>query len=82
MSASGQMQTSRDVRVMSVIALKADIDQSGLHIRLVPLADCSHGSVNHPKLYDTATGDHQRRVTDVWNTLEGQDALVIDARRA
>jgi hypothetical protein len=33
MSAKGQMQTSRDVRVMSVIPLKADIDQSGLHIR-------------------------------------------------
>jgi hypothetical protein len=35
----GQKQTSRHVRVMSVIPLKADIDQRGLHVRLVPIAD-------------------------------------------
>jgi hypothetical protein len=39
MSASGHEQTSRHVRVMSVIPLKADIHQRGLHVRLVPLTD-------------------------------------------
>ena len=36
MSALGHEQTSRHVPVMSVIALKADIHQRGLHVRLVP----------------------------------------------
>jgi hypothetical protein len=35
----GQKQTSRHVHVMSVIPLKADIHQRGLHVRLVPVAD-------------------------------------------
>jgi hypothetical protein len=39
MSALGHEQTSRYLRVMSVIPLKADIHQHGLHVRLVPLAD-------------------------------------------
>ena len=39
MSALGHEQTSRHVRVMSVIPLKADIHQRGLHVRLVPKAD-------------------------------------------
>jgi hypothetical protein len=39
MSALGQKLTSRHVRVMSVIPRKADIDQRGLHVRLVPEAD-------------------------------------------
>jgi hypothetical protein len=39
MSALGHDQTSRHVRVMSVIALKADIHQRGLHVHLVPIAD-------------------------------------------
>ena len=39
MSALGHEQTSRHVRVMSVIPLKADIQQRGLHVRLVPQAD-------------------------------------------
>ena len=39
MSALGHEQTSRHVRVMSVIPLKADIHQRGLHVRLVPIAD-------------------------------------------
>ena len=32
-------QTSRHVRVMSVIPLKADIQRRGLHVRLVTTAD-------------------------------------------
>src|SRR6476659_618423 len=36
MSALGREQTSRHVRVMSVIPLKADIHQRGLHVRFVP----------------------------------------------
>jgi hypothetical protein len=32
-SAMGQKQTSRHVRVMSVVPLKADIHQRGLHVR-------------------------------------------------
>ena len=39
MSALGHKRTSRQVRVMSVIPLKSDIHQRGLHVRLVPLAD-------------------------------------------
>jgi hypothetical protein len=39
MSVLGHEQTSRDVRVMSVIHLKADNHQRGLHVRFVPLAD-------------------------------------------
>jgi hypothetical protein len=42
MSASGHEQTSRHVRVMSVIPLKADIHQRGLHVRLVPEADINY----------------------------------------
>ena len=33
MSALGHEQTSRDVRVMSVIPLKPDIHQRGSHVR-------------------------------------------------
>jgi hypothetical protein len=36
---SGHEQTSRHVRVMSVIPLKADIHQRGLHVRFVPRPD-------------------------------------------
>jgi hypothetical protein len=39
MSALGHEQTSRHVRVMSVIPLKADIHQRGLHVCLVPRQD-------------------------------------------
>ena len=38
-SAKGHEQTSRHVGVMSVIPLKADIHQRGLHVRYVPKAD-------------------------------------------
>ena len=38
-SALGQKQTSRHVRVMSVILLKADIHKRGLHVCFVPSAD-------------------------------------------
>ena len=37
MSALGHEQTSRHVRVMSVITLKADIRKSEWHVRLVPI---------------------------------------------
>jgi hypothetical protein len=39
MSAMGHERTSRHVRVVSVIPLKADIRQRGFHVRLVPLSD-------------------------------------------
>jgi hypothetical protein len=39
MSAMGREPTSRHVRVTSVILLKADIHQRGLHVRFVPEAD-------------------------------------------
>jgi hypothetical protein len=39
MSAMGHEQTSRNVRVMSVIPLKADIHQREWHVRYVPEAD-------------------------------------------
>jgi hypothetical protein len=39
MSALGHEQTSRHVRVMSVIPLKVDILKRGLHVCLVPKVD-------------------------------------------
>jgi hypothetical protein len=39
MSALGHEQTSRHVRIMSVLPLKADIHKRGLHVRFVPKAD-------------------------------------------
>ena len=39
MSALGHEQTSRHVRVMSVIPLKADIHQRRLHVLFVPEAE-------------------------------------------
>ena len=47
-SALGHEQTSRNVRVMSVIRLKADIHQREWHVRLVPRADIRlcHASAN------------------------------------
>jgi hypothetical protein len=39
MSAMGHEQTSRHVGVMSVIHLKADIHERGLHVRFVPQTD-------------------------------------------
>ena len=44
----GHEQTSRHVRVMSVIPLKADIHQRGLHVRLVPQADIERGPPRAP----------------------------------
>jgi hypothetical protein len=41
MSALGHEQTSHHIRIMSVILLKADIHQCGLHVRLVPCVDGS-----------------------------------------
>jgi hypothetical protein len=35
----GHEQTSRHVRIMSVIPLKTDIHQRDLHVRKVPLSD-------------------------------------------
>jgi hypothetical protein len=46
MSALGHEQTSRNVRLMSVIPLKADIYQRGLQVRLVPSADIDGLSPN------------------------------------
>ena len=47
MSAMGQKQTSRHVRVMSVLPLKADIHKRGLHLRLAPKADIQAAGIKH-----------------------------------
>jgi hypothetical protein len=65
MSAMGREPTSRHVRVTSVILLKADIHQRGLHVRFVPEADMQSelaaGSGRH--LADqVGTSYYQRRV--------------------
>jgi hypothetical protein len=44
MSALGHEQTSRHIRLTSVIPLKADIHRRGLHVRLVPEADVAADS--------------------------------------
>ena len=46
MSALGQKQTSRDVRRMSALPPKADIDWVHSNVRFVPKADIA------PKLFD------------------------------
>jgi hypothetical protein len=43
-SALGHEQTSRHVRVMSVLPLKADTHQRGWHVRYVPKCDIWSGS--------------------------------------
>ena len=50
MSALGQKQTSRLVRVMSALPLKADIGSQLRNVRFVPKADIVHlvGSVREP----------------------------------
>jgi hypothetical protein len=45
----GHEQTSRNIRVMSVIPLKADIHQCGLNVCLVPLADIHVHSLEQTK---------------------------------
>ena len=52
MSALDNEQTSRHVRVMSVIPLKADIRYREWHVRCVPLADIS-GAVVDQLAYPT-----------------------------
>ena len=54
MSALGHEQTSRNVRVMSVVPLKADIHQRGVHVRLVPKADVGRCQ---PKLTSSEADD-------------------------
>jgi hypothetical protein len=63
MSALGHEQTSRNVRGMSVIALKADIHQRGLHVRLVPEADipCALVGARIAAGYDSTAGRVRRR---------------------
>ena len=46
MSALGHKRTSRNVRVVSAIPLKADIHQRDLHVRLVPKAGLKLYSLN------------------------------------
>jgi hypothetical protein len=45
----GHERTSRHVRFVSVIPLKADIHQRGLHVRLVPQADVSLPAFELPR---------------------------------
>jgi hypothetical protein len=55
MSAMGHEQTSRHVRVMSVIPLKADIHQRGLHVRLGPRSPPTMASLSVARILDYAT---------------------------
>jgi hypothetical protein len=62
MSALGHEQTSRNVRVMSVIPLNADIHQPGLHVRFMPEADIS-AARQLSQLVPSADIDGGRRLT-------------------
>ena len=42
MSALGQKQTSEDVKAMSALPPKADIDPQPANVRFVPIADMAH----------------------------------------
>ena len=57
MSALGHEQTSRHVRVMSVIPLKADIHQRGLHVRLCATSRHSHSQECHERRERMDAGD-------------------------
>ena len=46
MSALGQKRTLANVRVMSALPPKADMDQQGRDVRFVPKADIMHRSEN------------------------------------
>jgi hypothetical protein len=50
MSALDQKQTSRHVPVVSVIPLKADIHQRGLHVRLVQTSGNIHNEMWGPPI--------------------------------
>jgi hypothetical protein len=50
MSASGHQQTSRRVRVMSILPLKAAIRQRESRVRYVPEADIPSALESHPLL--------------------------------
>jgi hypothetical protein len=65
MSALGHEQTSRHVRVMSVIPLKADIHQRGLHVRFVP---CRNWWQNCHSALKKAAGYQVRR--DDWRGVQ------------
>jgi hypothetical protein len=50
MSGMGHEQTSRHVHAMSVIPLKADIHQRGLHVCFVPEADIAASWIRSARL--------------------------------
>ena len=65
----GHEQTSRHVRVMSVIPLKADIHQRGLDVRIVPFADVGGLLMGAVLAYHRQGLAQQRYFTSVTGSL-------------
>jgi len=78
-SALGHEQTSCHLRLMSVIPLKADIRQCGLHVGLVPLADLQSLTIMDILGADCVSLTRGRGRCSEWVLEEAPDSVQIGA---